>query len=391
MPLIQYACLPTARMEMFYSAMRYPDLAVLDFSMNGHALYNYGSLPWLSEQVVSRQSYSTHMTELDIALGDTGRLRRAAEELREKGFRQAFLMPSSVASVLGLDLKALCEELSGPNFTLFTAPARMDADFFAGSEQLSLALARQFARPEEKAGKSGFCLLGGFFSSASGHDNTYITEAIEGALGIPLAFDNLNPRSILDWRRAATAQVNVVTSQSALKAARFLQERFGVPYFEWFPLGKAAQDAALQGLSALLKKEYVLRTDAVYDAVALQARNVIAFAGKPLACYGDIDRIRLMQALFRELGVQAEYICSHKNAAGLPVSSIDECIARFQAEETVLLSYDSVCEHVPHSVAIDRTGLEYALLTPLRRMRTGVEGAYRVLEKLVDVLLRMMQ
>ena len=56
MPLIQYACLPTARMEMFYSAMRYPDLAVLDFSMNGHALYNYGSLPWLSEQVVSRQS-----------------------------------------------------------------------------------------------------------------------------------------------------------------------------------------------------------------------------------------------------------------------------------------------------------------------------------------------
>ena len=109
MPLIQYACLPTARMEMFYSAMRYPDLAVLDFSMNGHALYNYGSLPWLSEQVVSRQSYSTHMTELDIALGDTGRLRRAAEELREKGFRQAFLMPSSVASVLGLDLKALCE------------------------------------------------------------------------------------------------------------------------------------------------------------------------------------------------------------------------------------------------------------------------------------------
>ena len=170
-----------------------------------------------------------------------------------------------------------------------------------------------------------------------------------------------------------------------------MQERFGVPYFEWFPLGKAAQDAALQGLSALLKKEYVLRTDAVYDAVALQARNVIAFAGKPLACYGDIDRIRLMQALFRELGVQAEYICSHKNAAGLPVSSIDECIARFQAEETVLLSYDSVCEHVPHSVAIDRTGLEYALLTPLRRMRTGVEGAYRVLEKLVDVLLRMMQ
>ena len=205
MPLIQYACLPTARMEMFYSAMRYPDLAVLDFSMNGHALYNYGSLPWLSEQVVSRQSYSTHMTELDIALGDTGRLRRAAEELREKGFRQAFLMPSSVASVLGLDLKALCEELSGPNFTLFTAPARMDADFFAGSEQLSLALARQFARPEEKAGKSGFCLLGGFFSSASGHDNAYITEAIEGALGIPLAFDNLNPRSILDWRRRSTS------------------------------------------------------------------------------------------------------------------------------------------------------------------------------------------
>ena len=77
----------------------------------------------------------------------------------------------------------------------------------------------------------------------------------------------------------------------------------------------AAQDAALQGLSALLKKEYVPRTDAVYDAVALQARNVIAFAGKPLACYGDIDRIRLMQALFRELGVQAALIGADAAAA----------------------------------------------------------------------------
>ena len=56
----------------------------------------------------------------------------------------------------------------------------------------------------------------------------------------------------------------------------------------------------------------------------------------------------------------------------------------------MLLSYDSVCERVPRSVAIDRTGLEYALLTPLRRMRTGIEGAYRVLEKLVDVLIRTM-
>ena len=44
MPLIQYACLPTARMEMFYSAMRYPDLAVLDFSMNGHRAENERTL-----------------------------------------------------------------------------------------------------------------------------------------------------------------------------------------------------------------------------------------------------------------------------------------------------------------------------------------------------------
>ena len=44
MPLNKYAAFPSARMEAFYLASRYRDLAIIDFSTNGHGVYNYGHL-----------------------------------------------------------------------------------------------------------------------------------------------------------------------------------------------------------------------------------------------------------------------------------------------------------------------------------------------------------
>lgn len=384
MPLIQQACLPTARMEMFYAAMRYPDLAVLDASMNGHALYNYGSLPWLSEQAASTEAYSVHLTEMDLAMGDMGKLRLAAEEIRDKGFRHAFLMPSAAASVLGLRPEDMCAEISESGVSFFSAPVPPDADFFEGSERLLSALACAFSQNENRM--RGFCLLGGFFSDAAGHEHGRIAEHIKSVFHIPLLFDNLNPLSVTDWRRAAAAEVNILTSQSALPAARYLRERYGVPFLEWFPLGKKAQDEAMRRLADLLETAYTPECDSVYDSVVTQVKNVIAFSGKRAACYCDIDRLRRLRSLFEEMGVEAEYLCSHRNSDGLPVCLPDECIARFQTGDTLLFSYDSVCRHVHPSVRVARTGLEYALMTPLRRMQTGVEGAYRVMERLVDAL-----
>ena len=112
MPLKKYISLPTARMQMAYSLSQYRDVAVLDFSTAGHGVFHYGHLPWIQPLPQNENLYTTHLTEIDLALGDNSRLVSAVEELAERGYTNLFLLPSSLGSVLGFDLQAMAEELS---------------------------------------------------------------------------------------------------------------------------------------------------------------------------------------------------------------------------------------------------------------------------------------
>ena len=99
MPLTKYAAFPSARMEAFYLASRYRDLAIIDFSTNGHGVYNYGHLMRLAPGRAQSAFYSVPLTEVDIALGNFSRLYTAAEEAARDGYKNILLLPSSISSV----------------------------------------------------------------------------------------------------------------------------------------------------------------------------------------------------------------------------------------------------------------------------------------------------
>ena len=87
------------------------DAVVIEYGCMGHMMYGRMFLNKAGVSGVAK-TYSTHIDEADISLGDTNRLNRAIAEIVEKDKPKViFLLPSSVPEVIGTDLLAISREL----------------------------------------------------------------------------------------------------------------------------------------------------------------------------------------------------------------------------------------------------------------------------------------
>ncbi len=383
MPLIKYAALPTARMSVFYLASYYKDIAVVDFSTSGHALYNYGHLNRLEPLLenADRRIFSTHLSEVDIALGDTKRLYKATEEAVNSGYTNILLMPSSIASTLGLDLESYANELSNTfNVNVFTVNVGLNDDYYKGREDYLMSM-RRFCKDRDSSKSNTYNLLGGTPSYVARQNHKAIADLIKGRLNIECNFDNLNASRACDWNKAGRAKLNVVTTKSAVKIAEYFKNIYGIPYIFACGWGKASEDMFLAKTASFFDVKYDVKLDNTYQFVMIQLRNILLMNRPKIVCYGDIDKLISIKAFLEELSIQAEYYCSHKTDDYKYVLS-DEFIEKYASSDNVVISYDRICRQFKKYVEIDDMGLDYRLLTPLSKADFGIEGAYRFAESL---------
>ena len=200
MPLNKYAAFPSARMEAFYLASRYRDLAIIDFSTNGHGVYNYGHLMRLAPGRAQSAFYSVPLTEVDIALGNFSRLYTAAEEAARDGYKNILLLPSSIGSVLGFDFKAYAEDISRVSgVNMFTLPLKLSDDFYSGREAFLFSMVR-FVGKEKSFAESAFNLLGGDATYQAQCDHIYLSELIESSFGLKLNIDSTRNERVEAWK-----------------------------------------------------------------------------------------------------------------------------------------------------------------------------------------------
>ncbi|MBS6474468.1 MAG: hypothetical protein KH354_00550 [Clostridiales bacterium] len=385
MSLIKYATFPTARMSVFYMVTGYKDLAVIDFSTNGHGLYHYGHLPRLQPYVpcdIEKRFFSTHLTEVDIALGDTHRLFRAVEEAVNSGYHHVLLMPSSIAAVLGLDLESYAAELSlafGVN--VFTVSVGFHDDFYSGRENILHTLATFFCKTKSPSEQNFYNLLGGSPLWQAKESHRVLSMMLKERLGLDNGFDSLNADRAALWSEAASARLNIITSESAIPAAEYLYKKFGTPYLMFNALGKRAEDAFLEHVANFFDTSYLAEEDTTYDFVLLQMKNILAVNHPKIICYADIDCLSRIKKFFDELDFDITYFCSHQNRE-YPVLSPDQLIETYLHENVTVISYDRVCRYFSHAVEIDRLGVDFSLQTPLYKPDWGKQGAYLFCENL---------
>lgn len=381
--------MPCARMAICYHGAFYRDLAVLDFSTCGHGLYNYGHLSRLSSAPEIGPIYTTHLTEVDIALGDFSRLDRAVSELKEKGYKHIFLLPSSLGSVLGFDLESAATELSAKyGVEILFTEAGLDDDFYVGEERVLSAFAKRIIGGKRSIRKGSFAVIGGGFTHNARIINASVSELAEKTFGLTCVFDNLNAENLEEWENCLSAEFILTTSLSARGAVELLKSAYGVPYLYFNPLGKSAEDEMLGQIAALTGESFSVEQDKTYDYAAMQFKNIVETVQPEIVCYLSVDRLRALRGFFFEFGIKAAYFCSHKES-GETFVEINDFIEKYVCgKDALIISYDAAGKYAKRFIESEYIGQDYKLLTPLKKSLIGKAGGYRLMELISERLFR---
>lgn len=231
----------SGRMGTLWTLASIRDAAVIEYGCMGHMLYGR---VFLNRASISEGGnlYSTHIDETDISLGDTRRLGRAISEIIKRDRPKiVFLLPSSVPTVIGTDLPAVCRELQPEHPDVRLLPfgqGGFDVNGHRGVQESLLQLAKTLPTDVGKTARPTFNIIGScadmFRFQADAQE---LIRIMEGAFDMrPLCVMTSNT-AVGDLRRMGGAHVNLVIRREGEPAAKHLKERFGTPYLRGRPYG----------------------------------------------------------------------------------------------------------------------------------------------------------
>lgn len=241
------------------------DAALIEYGCMGHMLYGR---VFLNQAGVADgcRLYSTHIDETDISMGDTGRLDRSiAHIVQRDNPKIIFLLPSSVPSVIGTDLTAICRELQPDYPDVKLLPfgyGGFDVHGYRGVEEALLLLAKKLPLEQSRTLKPTFNILG---SCADMYrflaDSQELIRVMEGAFDMKPICVMTSDTSVEQLESMGSAHVNLVIRREALKAAKHLEKRFKTPYLTGRPYGIEGTAAWIRELAEVTgiepNKEFV--------------------------------------------------------------------------------------------------------------------------------------
>lgn len=108
MSLTRFLPIPSDRMGILWSLLAIEDCVILEYGPAGTTHFSMGLFGELGESQQNRL-FTTHMSEDDVVMGDVSRLEKALMEIDRNFAPQViFVVASSVAAVIGTDIKGVC-------------------------------------------------------------------------------------------------------------------------------------------------------------------------------------------------------------------------------------------------------------------------------------------
>lgn len=224
------------------------------------ALYELGGMSVMHDASGCNSTYTTHdeprwydfdslvfitaMTEHEALMGDDEKtVRDISEAARQLNPRFIALAGTTIPAMCGIDIPALARlieaETGIPSFGL---PTDGMHSYLRGAALAFDALAHRFVKETEKTDTLSANILG-----LTPLDFSYIgiedsIKAAVKAADIEIISSWAMGSSPEDIEKAASARVNLVVSETGLKAAKTLEKRFGIPYVIGTPISGFTPD-----------------------------------------------------------------------------------------------------------------------------------------------------
>ncbi len=231
----------SGRMGTLWTLASIRDAALIEYGCMGHM--QYGRM-FLNQAGISEgcKLYSTHIDETDISLGDTRRLNRAIAQIIERDKPKiVFLLPSSVPTIIGTDLMAICEELQPeyPNVPLLPfGYGGFDVCGHRGVQEALLLLVKTLPKDIKKTEEPTFNIIGSCADLFRFHaDAEELIRIMKGAFGMKKLCVMTSDTSVNQIENMGASHINLVIRQEGEAAAKQLKKRFGTPYLLARPYG----------------------------------------------------------------------------------------------------------------------------------------------------------
>ena len=389
--------------------------------------------------------YSTHMSESDVTFGKYDRLEKSILEVdANKKPKYIFIMASSVSSIIGTDIKSICNDIQSrvqANLIPITTGG-LKEDYNEGVKEALNLLVKNVVKPLEDFKELVFLEgnsknLDGFNSLANLEEKrkcrynilganidsyNYLSDVEEVKRIMKDIFNKeVNTvftayTSIDEIERATLASLNIVLREEALEAAKYMEETFNIPYVYGKPIGLKATLKWINDIKELMchrelggcnevidytVNEEILDKEVKYikDALFRFKFKLRALHNKKVAIFGDYNTVLSMKEFLEDIGLvtsRAEILHNVRSnnfeeikSKGIIVNSGDiERIKYLRDEELLLLMGDGPSLDMEHSSVLDiqisNPNLNRVNMYPYTPF-VGLRGVLYLVERLCNI------
>lgn len=325
MSLCRFLPTPSDRMGIIWSLLSIKDSVVLEYGPAGTTHYSMGLYGALNLELHQRL-FTTHMSEDDVIMGDVSRLEKAIKEV--DSFYQPkviFVVGSSIAAVIGTDLKGVCaymqEEVTARLIALEQGGFRGDYSF--GLTEAYKLLVNTLTAPPTTAPTPSFNIIGASLGSFRADSDVWeLQNLMAEAFGYELNTCLCCNTSVAAIGNMVNAQINLVLRSEGLAAAQSLAKQYGQPYLLSAPYGYSATLKWLLAVGQLIGKEPAPELCARLRAKIRQPGFAppMFFRKSRLQAYiyGDYDLVKGVGDFLAENGITPLYQISKHSLKAIP-------------------------------------------------------------------------
>lgn len=319
MSLCRFLPTPSDRMGILWSLLTIDDSVILEYGPAGTTHYSVGFFGKMNLGKENRL-FTTHMSEDDVIMGNISRLEDAIREVDETfSPKVMFVVASSVSAVIGTDIKGVCnymqEEVNAKLVALDEGGFK--GDYSAGQREITKQVVKSLAENTDKENNT-FNILGSSMGSYRIEaDVKEIERLMKDAFSYTMHTSLFTETSIEDIKSMTKVSINIVISESGLETAKFLEEKFNIPYVYCTPYGYKGTLAWLEQISEIIKEEISSNLLELIQEKISETMHYPMFlrmlkGGKPKSyIYGDYDNIKGISSYLSEMASEVECECKH--------------------------------------------------------------------------------
>lgn len=384
MGLNKYFTLKSARMALYNKFALMDDLAIIEISTSGHGVYNYGDLAYKYPSKIKNNLYTTSINEVELSIGDFTKVINAIKEAIKDGYKNIFLLPSSLVLMLGIDLKLLANKYKNMfNINVFTINVKMHETYYSGLNVFYNYLTTLNYNDENKILNS-YAIIGGENSISNFNKKVEIKKFINHYFNLKCILIDSNKIQYDDYLKLSKVRFVIITSLSALQLAKYLKEKFNIDYLYFNSINYQSINEYLNTINKTFnipfKKKTLLK---VNEETLSQINNVLHFTNKKILVYADEDDLNLLKDYFKLFNYHNVHYYSMYESKNYEKINADDFIDINKRKNVVVLSSDTICKHFKRSVTITYDGLTYNLVTSVDKSLVLLGSFYEFSKRLI--------